>query len=343
MNKSNLKVSVILPIYNCEQFLDKCIESVATQTYKNLEIICVNDGSTDESLSICEKWKQKDGRIIIVNKDNGGLSSARNEGLKRVSGELVCFVDADDYLESSMIEKLYNNMNKTNSDISMCSFFMEDEKGDMYCECPEMEEMTYSNIEFLSLLSSIRQDRYVVAWNKLYKFRLFDEIKFPVGKIHEDQFVAHKLFFKANKISTISEKLYHYVVHENSLSHMKNPIRHFDDIDALFDRIEFYQQKNLSELIADVEQTMARLFKFYKNKSYAYGQLTKNEVKTIKFYAKKCYKLFKEVAKTKKFEKKDFKFHKQIYSISLFDVIRFRYGKKLKNNILFKKLKRKSG
>ena len=120
MNKE--KITIVVPIYNAEKYLERCIKSILDQTYENLEIILVNDGSTDKSLEICEKFKAEDNRIIIINKENGGVSSARNKGIDAATGKFIIFIDADDYIEKEMFEVLEEDLFKNNVDISMCGF-----------------------------------------------------------------------------------------------------------------------------------------------------------------------------------------------------------------------------
>jgi len=120
----NELISIIVPIYNVEIYLEKCLNSIINQTYKNIEILLINDGSSDNSLRICKKYQKKDKRIVLINKKNGGLSSARNAGIDKASGNYLLFIDSDDYIEIDMIEKLYNNIKSNNADISICNFFI---------------------------------------------------------------------------------------------------------------------------------------------------------------------------------------------------------------------------
>lgn len=321
----NSKISIIVPVYNILPYIEKCLNSLINQTYENIEIIIVDDGSNDGSEKICDKFAKNYKKINVFHKANGGLSSARNYGLNFATGDYIGFVDGDDYIELNMFERLINNLTQTNADISICSFFMENEDGSKHCNCENLETKTFSNIEALELLSSERQDRYVVAWNKLYKKELFQDIEFPIGKIHEDQAIIHHLFFKAKKISTISQKLYHYVVHKNSLSHQNNITKHFDDIDALFDRIKFYKQNNLQSLLAGVERTMFNLFLFYKHKAIEYGRCSFKQIKIMKLYGLKCYQFFEECSTFKDYTKQEKFKRRKIYKISCVDKINLKF------------------
>ena len=310
------KISVIIPVFNSLKWLEKCVTSVLNQTYKNLEIILVDDGSTDGSEKLCDDYAKKDKRVVVVHQKNGGLSAARNTGLEKASGDFVAFADSDDYLETNMLEKLHSSLLEKEADIVICGFVMEDESGKEYADTPALENKTFSSAEALELLTLPRQDRFVVAWNKLYKKELFKFTRFPVGKIHEDQWVAHKLFFTASKVATIQDELYHYVIHASSIMQASNPIRHFDDIDALFDRIQFYKSKNLSSLAAGVEKTMFNLFAFYREKVWAYENFTLAELKKVYAYGKKCKKYLKNTAKINKYSKNEIKEHLKVYNFS---------------------------
>ncbi len=330
MEEKTPKISVIVPIFNSLNWLDKCIFSIVNQTYKNLEIILIDDGSNDGSSNLCDTYAKKDERIIVIHKSNEGLSLARNAGLKIATGEFVLFADSDDYLEDNMLEKLILSQKQDNADMVICGFIMEDELGNKYADTPELENKTYSNKEALKLLNLNRQDRFVVAWNKLYKRNLFEDIQYPKGKIHEDQWVAHKLFFKSNKITTIQPSLYHYVIHKDSIMNASNPLKHFDDIDALFDRIEFYKNNKLYDLIDGVFNVMYNLFSFYREKIFAYKNFTFAELNKIYSYGNKCKKLLKRNIKHINFSKNTVRKSLKIYSFSFIEKLKLFYKNILK-------------
>ena len=183
MEEKDRLVSIIVPVYNVEKYLSKCIEILINQTYTNIEILLINDGSTDNSKKICEQFKEKDSRIKLINKENGGLSDARNKGLQEAIGKYIAFVDSDDYVEKNYIETLYSLITKFNSEIAIADFrvikgakkIKEDETKE-YCITPEkaIEEMLYSDFYYIS------------ACSKLYKKELFENVEFPKGKMFED-------------------------------------------------------------------------------------------------------------------------------------------------------------
>ena len=342
----NELISVIVPVFNVEKYLNKCLSSVVCQTHKNLEIILIDDGSTDSSGKLCDEWALKDSRIKVVHKQNGGLSSARNEGLNIATGNFIAFVDSDDHIEPDMIETLLKNLRANDSDICICSFVMEDEQGEIVSDCKPLISQTSPGKEALKWLSEPRQDRYCVAWNKLYKKELFDEIRFPLGLIHEDQWIAHYVFFNAKKITCIPDVLYHYLIRSNSIMQASNPMKHFSDIDAILDRISFYEQNSLTHLLLGVEKTMFDLFKFYLKKCFNFQNFSRKEFKQLKLYANTCFDFFKECLEKnpEQYTAQDITERKQIYKFSFKDHINLRFGKKLRSTKaynLFSKIKQR--
>jgi glycosyltransferase involved in cell wall biosynthesis len=247
-------ISVIVPVYNVELYLDKCITSLLRQTYNNLEIILVNDGSTDNSLEICEKYQLSDNRIFIINKKNGGLSSARNAGINIAKGTYLSFVDSDDWVEEDFIDTLYNQLEKYNADISQCGSIQEviQDNGISRNAIIRSEEVIImTGIEALINL----QDRKtyldnVVAWNKLYKRELFESLRYPEGMNHEDIAIIHELLYSARTIAVNRSTLYHYIQRTNSITSSKFNIKKLDTIHALERRLDFFHENNEPELIA---------------------------------------------------------------------------------------------
>ena len=173
-------ISIIIPVYNVEKYINKCLESVINQTYRNLEIILVDDGSEDKSGKICEEISIKDNRIRVIHKENGGLSDARNIGLDNSNGEYIAFIDSDDFIERDMIEFLYYNINKYDADISICSNYIFDEE-----ECIDNSTKEIKVYNRLEILKEVLLDEKIrsYAWNKMYKRDLFYNIIFPKGRV----------------------------------------------------------------------------------------------------------------------------------------------------------------
>ena len=297
------KISIIVPVYNVENYLKNCIDSILNQTFKDFELILVNDGSTDNSLNICEDYKSIDDRIKIVNKKNGGLSSARNAGLDIATGEYIGFIDSDDYIHPQMYEILYNEI-KNEADISMCDFekvYEFDKKllGSNFVSDYEIEIL--NNEEALSKLAEKNEVTYVVAWNKLYKKELFKDIKFKEGIIHEDEYIIHRLLYQVNKLIYVKEKLHFYLQRKGSIIDKKLDIDRVDYMLACSDRVRFFYEKNLIDL--KVKWEYFYLLEILKN----YSILDKNyhNHKKLKILKNDFRRLLKILLKSKNNSIKD--------------------------------------
>ena len=214
-------VSIIIPVYNVEKYLDKCIASVVGQTYQNLQIILVDDGSTDRSPAICDDWKERDSRITVVHQPNGGLSRARNAGLKLATGEFVGFVDSDDWIEPNMFETLLSALLETNADIAVGGFegFTEDSKSITYAQPKSSERSLYSTEETLKRLLLLRGFIRNFVWNKLYKRTVLSDIAFPEGRLYEDVTWTAQVIGNAKSVVCVNQIFYHYIHRHDSLSH----------------------------------------------------------------------------------------------------------------------------
>lgn len=242
-------ISVIVPIYNVEKYLNKCIDSIINQTYKNIEIILINDGSTDRSYELCTHYAKKDGRIKLINKKNGGLSDARNKGLEIAKGEYAVFIDSDDWIDRSMLEKLYDLSIKYNADIVQGDYvkvYSDDDS--IINDINNIEVNCYSPEQALELLYSEKCVKTVVTWNKLYKRTLFNGINFPKGKIHEDEFTTYKLLHKANIVVDTNIPIYYYRQREGSIMKSDFSIRRLDALEALMERKEYFKNFGLKKL-----------------------------------------------------------------------------------------------
>lgn len=247
------KISIIVPVYNVEEYLSNCIYSILNQTFKNFELILVNDGSTDNSLDICKHYKNIDDRICIIDKKNGGLSSARNAGLDIAKGDYIGFVDSDDYIHPQMYETLYKATIKNNAEISLCDFkrvFTSNEDFIFYNECSD-KYMTIEHLSNIESLHRMNQDNgvvFVIACNKLYKKELFNNLRYKEGIIHEDEYMVHKVLYAAKKINYIHEKLYFYMQRDGSIMNNRTDINRIDYWFALSDRIRLFNKIGLKRL-----------------------------------------------------------------------------------------------
>lgn len=210
-------LSVIIPVYNVEHFLDKCISSIVNQTYKELEILLIDDGSTDSSGLICDEWANKDNRIQVVHKTNGGLSSARNVGIELFHGDFVAFVDSDDFVDISMYETMLSAIERTGKDIACCgrvvNLFGKREKYEFFLK----KERIFNREE--AIKSTLKLNTIdVSACDKVYKRKIFDTIRYPEGRISEDAAIIFQLLNISNGIVHVGKAFYHYMYRDNSIS-----------------------------------------------------------------------------------------------------------------------------
>ena len=245
------KISVIIPVYNVEKYLSACVNSVINQTYKNLEIILVDDGSTDKSGEICDEYALKDERIKVYHKQNGGLSSARNYGLDRKNGDYVFFLDSDDFISLRCLEKLHEVSIEQNADIVSALNKRFTTESDLTLQKTVKKEIVvYSNKQTLENTFKRTENYFVISCAKLYKNRLFDNLRFTEGVIHEDEFICHRLYGKANKFVLLLEELYLYRENPCSITGVKYNIKRPDYLLALKDRVDYFKE-NFSELYSD--------------------------------------------------------------------------------------------
>ena len=229
------KVSLIIPVYNVEDYIEKCLNSVVNQTLKDMEIIIVNDGATDNSKQKIEKYLKKYPKIKYLETENGGLSDARNYGMPYAKGEYIAFLDSDDYVEQNMYEEMYSIAKKENADMVDCNFVWEypnkkkEDIGEIYTSKKEMIEKGH-----------------VVAWNKLIRREILEEakIKFPVGLRYEDMEFFYKLVPYVNKVSFVKKCLVHYVQRENSIANTQD-VRTKEIFTILDNVIKYYKEKKL--------------------------------------------------------------------------------------------------
>uniref|UniRef100_A0A7C4RW58 Glycosyltransferase n=1 Tax=Fervidobacterium thailandense TaxID=1008305 RepID=A0A7C4RW58_9BACT len=262
-------VSVIIPVYNVENYLKKCVESLLKQTYQRLEIILVDDGSTDLSGRICDEFSGLDGRIKVFHKENGGLSDARNFGLQHASGEFVTFVDSDDIVSERYVEVLMNGISDYGAEISICNFkmFFSESELQMIPQNKASFQKILSNIDALAEIYGPLYVQFTVAWGKLYKRSLFEGIKFPVGRLHEDEFTTYRLLWRAKRIVYTDEKLYFYRQRPGSIMSSFNMRRSYDSIEAMKERVEFFKENGLKDLAILTEKRLFWSILAYLNRS----------------------------------------------------------------------------
>lgn len=248
------KVSIIVPIYNVEKYIERCIKSLISQTYRDIEILLINDGSPDDSKTICEKYEKIDKRIKLYNKENGGLSDARNYGLKRATGEYILFVDSDDYIESNAVEVLISEMQKDNLDIVAGNAILEaDGEDKKYLDITKHNDNKVT--DGLEYYVSSNEEDFFQASPCVYMYKreliLENNLFFEKGILHEDEEWTPRVMIKAKRVKYINFVFYHYTVsRENSIMNSKDKTKNMVDLLNTYKKLE----KIFNETEASKEQ-----------------------------------------------------------------------------------------
>ncbi len=237
-------ISVIIPVYNVEPYLRECLDSVVGQSYENLEIILVDDGSPDSCPGICDEYAQRDGRIQVIHQKNAGLSAARNAGIQRAGGNYLCFVDSDDAVHPDFVTALYGACVRTGAEVAICRFSADKSRLERY----PADAKVYTPREISAELCNDATGTLGVTWNKLYAARLFEHISFPVGRIHEDEATTYRLFWESRSCALLTDVLYYYRTRENSIVNSGFSLRRMDAALAYRERIDFYDKNKEKEL-----------------------------------------------------------------------------------------------
>lgn len=240
-------ISVIIPIYKVEQYLKRCVDSVLNQSYENLQIILVDDGSPDMCGEICDMIADQDRRIKVIHKMNGGLSDARNAGMEYATGDYILFIDSDDYIDRDMIKYLYNCISDSNADIALCSYDIFDESGihNAVEFQVENEYIELTGEEAAKRLMFLHEPQMVVAWNKLTKRKLWEDKIFPVGKQHEDDFTSYQILYEAKKVVISNKSYYHYFQRSDSIIGVGFNLRSLHKIEAYLQARDYFKNKNI--------------------------------------------------------------------------------------------------
>lgn len=229
-------ISIIIPVYNIGKYLRRCLDSVVNQTYKNIEIICIDDGSTDNSGSICDEYAEKDARVKVIHKVNGGVSAARNSGLELMRGVYFTFVDGDDYLRNNCIEYMYATMTANKSDLIQIEFVTGHD--DAFPDIKSKEALLlYDKYKALSGFKT-----HSTAWGKLYKAEIHSHIRFPVGLINEDEATYYQYVYSSNLICISNQRCYYYYQSSNSI--MRNNRISMDFVQIYNDRLRYFEEKD---------------------------------------------------------------------------------------------------
>lgn len=250
-NQEKELISIIMPVYKTLAYLPRALDSVLAQSYDHFELIIVDDGSPDESGKLCDDYAGKDNRIRVIHQENAGLSAARNTGIQAARGSWLAFLDSDDALEPSYLQELYDSAAAAGTDAAVCGWIYEYEDGTPSRECLPTPGV-FTAKEILPGLSLPGGVIFVTAWNKLTRKRLWEGLSFPVSKLHEDEFVAHELLFRAGRIAVLDKALYIYRQRSGSITNISRDIRHWDGAEALIRRYHYLKDKNMDEILPEV-------------------------------------------------------------------------------------------
>lgn len=319
MKENNSLISIVLPVYNVEQYLHKCFDSLISQTYENIEIVAINDGSTDNSGKICDLYSEKDPRIKVIHQDNEGLSHARNIGIANSVGEYLTFVDSDDFIDRNYIEILHSSLIQNEADIAIGQFTFFDESSEKEIVGSNSENIStkikiFNSNEVISKIYSDEITTFVTAWGKLFPKKFFEDIEFPKGKVYEDEYTTYKIYLKSHKVVFVDQIIYYYRERINSISRSIFDLKVLDAVEArtkrLYDlenngiNVTKYRKQYLKWLISI-------LYKLKKN-----GFIT--EYKKMKSIFNKEYTLY---------------LTSEVTLIERVEIILWRYGGLLYNNL----------
>lgn len=236
-------ISIIVPVYKVEKYIHRCVDSIINQTYKNIEIILVDDGSPDNCGRICDEYAAKDSRIKVIHKPNGGLSDARNCGIEAADGEWLMFIDSDDWIHTQTVEVLYNAAIKNGVNVSVCNFT--ETQGEQPVIDGEFESEKYTPKDFYTAYHVVA----TIACAKLYKRSCFKNIRYPKGKIHEDEYVTYRILFDEDNVAFVNQPYYAYYINPESITKSSWSPKRLDAVEAVSDQLRFFKRTNDQELI----------------------------------------------------------------------------------------------
>lgn len=282
-------VSVIIPVFNSKRFLRRCLESVIAQDYEDFETILVDDGSTDDSGTICEEYSEKYANVVVYHKKNGGASLARKYGLEKANGKYVCFVDSDDWVAPDYISKLYTLIEIYNVNVSACSI-QRVKIGDNN-ESNVRDVFRSSLLQFKDLMPRFFKYEFWGFPGKLYMRSIFDHAIFPSATLSEDYYVMAQLFYNERQLAYTEEPLYYYEYHENSLSHQnlsKRAFEEFENVKAVYEYSSTYFPQYSDLALSNVVETCVKLYSLVKDKEKRMDY--KTHLSSISTFLKKHFK-----------------------------------------------------
>ena len=291
-----MQVSVIVPIYKVEKYLKRCMDSIVNQTYRDLEIILVDDGSPDNCGKICDEYAKQDSRIKVLHQENGGQSKARNEAMKIAKGDYFCFVDSDDYIAINMIERLVSLAQHNQADISMIDYtFFSGEQADV-AKQNEDKCQIFTNVELIKNMHTVPGELYVVMWGKLFKRELFEGITFPEGRICEDLAILYKLYDRSVKAVYSTEVMYYYFRNNADSSTFQIKDKFYVDVFAALEQEIEYLRATHSDLQAYPQKTyLYWTFDYYRKLRKENGRKNKEKMKMLLEKYRMIYKEIKGI------------------------------------------------
>lgn len=286
-------ISVIVPIYNVKPYLKQCLESILHQTYPLLEILLIDDGSTDGSGEIADEYALKDKRIKVVHQQNAGLSAARNSGIREATGTYYLFVDSDDYIKEDMVEHLYGIICRNDAQIAVCGYYMVDEEERILADTEEFpEEDLVTEKRYWTIYQNSAYLYCLVVWNKLYHKDIFRRLRFPEGKLCEDVFILHKFLEQDPKITCSSSKKYYYRKRYGSITNQNHCIHRIDSAEALLGRLYYFGRKRMySEALFAFREAVDSFLIAYEH-SADYDRHNKDRLKKLESALKKAAVIF---------------------------------------------------
>lgn len=235
------KISVIVPVYKVEQYLRRCVDSILSQTFSDFELILIDDGSPDRCGEICDEYKQRDDRVVVIHQSNGGLSAARNTGIAwcfdKSNSNWFTFIDSDDWVHPKYLEDLLHAVQKYQTKVSICEFYETIDEGAEIAEYGKEEVVTPEEFYDKNRINA------TVAWGKLYNRECFEKIRFPQGRLHEDEFTTYKILFQYSYIAIVKKKLYYYFRNNQSIMHMTWSDKRLDALEAHKEQIHFFMER----------------------------------------------------------------------------------------------------
>ena len=316
-------VSIIVPIYKVEAYLRRCINSILAQTYVNIEVILVDDGSPDRCGEICNEYALLDSRITVIHKENGGLSDARNAGIDAAKGTYLIFIDSDDYVNPSFVEKLYNAAESNNAELAICNFItvQNGRAADLSLENLPIKNEVIGQKEAIQNRIFSGRTYWSVACTKIYDKRIFNDLRFPKGKVHEDEFILHSVLLQCHQIACISDPLYYYEQRSDSITGQSMKISKLDAVEALICRADTLSDypNYLIPALYSLKDAGSLFHFYYKNCGSPPDNIHKNRNRNLQKQYRKAYK--------KILAKKGFRISKLFLRISLDALSMYWWGK----------------